>query len=162
MLAPTPDTETRDLRIIIRPNRSLSPRGMVLFVAAFAVVSLGIGAGFALAGAWLVLPFAGLEVAIVAAAFEVMRRHAGDYELIAVQGDEVIVQRRSGSATVSHRFQRYWARVVYEGAARPWESPRVRIGSHGRSVEIGTLSTDAGRESLAHSLGEALQTPARV
>lgn len=162
MLAPTPDKQTRDLRILVRPNRSLSPRGMVLFVAAFAVVSLGIGAGFALAGAWLVLPFAGLEVAIVAAAFEVMRRHAGDYELIAVQGDDVIVERRCGTATVSHRFQRYWARVVYEGATRPWESPRVRIRSHGRSVEVGAFSTDAGRDRLARSLGEALAPPVRV
>lgn len=34
-----------------------------------AFVSLAIGAGFAAAGAWLVLPFAGLEAAGLAAAF---------------------------------------------------------------------------------------------
>jgi uncharacterized membrane protein len=36
---------------------------------ALAAVTLLIGIGFALAGAWLVLPFAGLEVLMLAAAF---------------------------------------------------------------------------------------------
>lgn len=162
MRAPQPGTDSRDLRILNRPNRSLSPRGMALLLAAFALVLLGIGFAFALAGAWLVLPFAGLEIAIVAAALASVRRHADDYELIAVQGDDVIVERRTGSATASHRFQRYWARVVYHAAARPWDTSHVRIRSHGRSVEVGRYSTDAGREVLARTLGEALKPPVRV
>ena len=34
-----------------------------------AVVTLSIGVGFALLGAWLILPFAGLEVLALSAAF---------------------------------------------------------------------------------------------
>jgi uncharacterized membrane protein len=34
-----------------------------------AVVTLAIGVGFAMVGAWLVLPFAGMEVLVLGAAF---------------------------------------------------------------------------------------------
>ncbi|MBV8030569.1 MAG: DUF2244 domain-containing protein [Betaproteobacteria bacterium] len=45
--------------------------------SALAVVTLAIGIGFALVGAWLVLPFAGLEVAALAAAFVAHLRRVG-------------------------------------------------------------------------------------
>jgi len=50
-------------------NCSISPGALAGAFAALAAVTLLIGVGFALAGAWLVLPFAGLEVLMLAAAF---------------------------------------------------------------------------------------------
>jgi uncharacterized membrane protein len=38
-------------------------------LALLAVVTLSIGVGFAMMGAWLILPFAGLEVLALGAAF---------------------------------------------------------------------------------------------
>jgi uncharacterized membrane protein len=50
-------------------NCSISPAGFAGAIALLAAVTLAIGAGFALVGAWLVLPFAGLEVLALGAAF---------------------------------------------------------------------------------------------
>jgi uncharacterized membrane protein len=50
-------------------NCSISPRALAGVFAALAAVTLLIGVGFALVGAWLVLPFAGLEVLMLVAAF---------------------------------------------------------------------------------------------
>jgi uncharacterized membrane protein len=58
-------------------NCSISPAGLLGAYAALAAVTLAIGIGFALLGAWLVLPFAGLEVLGLAAAFVVQVRRAG-------------------------------------------------------------------------------------
>ena len=55
----------------------MSPAGLATAFAVLAVLTLAIGAGFAFIGAWLVLPFAGLEVVILAAAFFVYARRAG-------------------------------------------------------------------------------------
>jgi uncharacterized membrane protein len=55
--------------LIYKPNCSMSPAGLALAFAALALVTLAIGTGFALAGAWPVLPFAGLEVVALATAF---------------------------------------------------------------------------------------------
>jgi len=55
----------------------MSPAGLAMAFAALAVLTLAIGAGFALVGAWLVLPFAGLEVLALVVAFIVYARRAG-------------------------------------------------------------------------------------
>ena len=55
----------------------MSPVGLALAFAALAAVTLAIGAGFAFVGAWLVLPFAGIEALMLAVAFFVVARRAG-------------------------------------------------------------------------------------
>jgi len=55
----------------------MSPAGLLGAFAVLAAVTLAIGIGFALLGAWLVLPFAGLEVLALAVAFVVHVRRVG-------------------------------------------------------------------------------------
>ena len=55
----------------------MSPAGLAMAFAALAVLTLAIGVGFALVGAWLVLPFAGLEVLMLGVAFFAYARRAG-------------------------------------------------------------------------------------
>jgi len=50
-------------------NRSLSPAGRLVFLALIFSNVLIIAIGFFLAGAWLILPFAGIEIAALAVAF---------------------------------------------------------------------------------------------
>jgi uncharacterized membrane protein len=77
----TPEGDTGEgLRVIVRPNRTLSLRGMTVLFAGLTVVVLTIGIGFTLAGAWPVLPFAGLELAVVGAVLYRLFRHADDHD----------------------------------------------------------------------------------
>jgi uncharacterized membrane protein len=55
--------------LIHKRNCSMSPAGLAVAFAVLAIVTIAIGTGFALAGAWPVLPFAGLEVVALAVAF---------------------------------------------------------------------------------------------
>ena len=56
---------------------SISPAGLLWAFAGLAAVTLAIAAGFAFMGAWLILPFAGLEVLALAVAFVVHVRRVG-------------------------------------------------------------------------------------
>jgi len=58
----------------------MSPAGLAKVFAALAAVVLAIGAGFAAIGAWLVLPFAGLEVLLLVAAYVAYSRRFGAEE----------------------------------------------------------------------------------
>src|SRR3974390_3557251 len=70
------------------PNRSLGPAGRRIFLGAMAVTTLGV-AGFAAAiGAWPVMPFAGLEVALVVLAFHVVALHDADFERLEIGAGE--------------------------------------------------------------------------
>ena len=55
----------------------MSPAGLAVAFAALAAITLAIGVGFAVIGAWLVLPFAGLEVLALVVAYLVYARRAG-------------------------------------------------------------------------------------
>jgi uncharacterized membrane protein len=50
--------------------------------ALLAAVSVGIGIGFAMVGAWLVLPFAGIEAIALGIAFLATAWRMADYERI--------------------------------------------------------------------------------
>jgi uncharacterized membrane protein len=58
----------------LKRNCSISPAGLLCVFVALGSVSLAIGIGFAMLGAWLILPFAGLEVVALGAAFVVHAR----------------------------------------------------------------------------------------
>lgn len=58
----------------------MSPAGLAKVFAALAAAVLAISIGFAIAGAWLVLPFAGLEVLALGAAYLAYARRFGTQE----------------------------------------------------------------------------------
>jgi len=139
-------------RKLIRPNRSLSTRAMLLLFLAYTAFALSLGIGFAIVGAWMVLPFMGLEIAVVAAAFYFLFRHAGDYELVIVDDSRLKVVRRQGGLEVCDEFQRYWAKVFLAPGAGGWYPSRLRVGSHGRLVEVGAAMSEEARQTLARDL----------
>lgn len=53
-------------KIISKPNCSMTPRGRVKLFVLLAVVPVFVGVGFSLAGMWLVFPFIGLELFVLA------------------------------------------------------------------------------------------------
>ena len=59
-------------------NCSISPAALATVFALLATATLAIGVGFAAFGAWLVLPFAGLEVLLLAGAFLATARENED------------------------------------------------------------------------------------
>ncbi len=132
------------------------PRALArrLLIAAAAVSGL-IAAGFALAGAWPVLPFAGIEVAALWAAIHHLRRHAGDHEKIVRDETRLVVERQFGSRHESFELNPYWARLRLETPPGGGEE-RMFVGSHGREVEIGRGLDGSKKRALALQIRKAL------
>jgi len=139
--------------ITIKRNCSISPRDLLLVLAFAACVPLGIATGFALAGAWPVLPFAGLEVVALAAAFYLNGRHAADYERIAFSGEKLLVQASDAGHIELHEFDRRWLRL---DERRLGSDLRLMLCSRGGELEIGRHLDTEGRASLAWRLRRSL------
>lgn len=88
--------------LILKRNCSISPAGLAGVLVVLAAGVLAIGVAFALAGAWLVLPFAGLEVLALAAAYLAYARRAADYERI-----ELAAGRLTVEVAQAHKMWRY-------------------------------------------------------
>ena len=140
-----------EFKRVARRNNSLSSTGRLAAFALIFIVSIGIAAAFATFGAWLILPFAGLEMLVLFVAFRYMERHAADYELIEIDGDTVKVEWESGNNLLSGAFNRHWAQVVVNG-----DGSRLALRSHGRELEIGRYMTDGQRLELARTLKRRL------
>ncbi|HTR06652.1 MAG TPA: DUF2244 domain-containing protein, partial [Paraburkholderia sp.] len=66
----------------MKRNCSVSPRQFVFFYVSLALVSIAIAVLLLIHGAWLVLPFTGIDLLVAGGAFFVHARHAVDYERI--------------------------------------------------------------------------------
>jgi uncharacterized membrane protein len=125
----------------------MSPGGLALVFAALAVLVLAIGAGFAAMGAWLILPFAGLEVLLLGAAFVLYARHAADYERIELESGHLTVEIADGGRT---------ARYEMDGARVSMEQGRVVLRGAKEELEIGRFIGAEARAELAAELEKKL------
>jgi uncharacterized membrane protein len=100
--------------VTLKRNCSISPAGLAGVFAALALVVVTIGAGFAIAGAWLVLPFAGLEVLLLGAAYVLYARHAADYERIVLDSGRLTVEVAQAQQTSRYEMEARRARVCLE------------------------------------------------
>lgn len=144
-------------RFLIRPNCSLSWRNAVRFYLGIFAVSFGIAIGFALKGAWLVLPFAGLEMLVLGIAMYVVARRSGNWQEIAISGDRISIVEQNLSKVHQESIQRTWAKVVFEPPPIRGHASRLCIRSHGRSVEVGGCLNEEEKRFLAEQLGQALR-----
>lgn len=136
--------------ILARPNCSLSPAARHFSLCFIASVSFGIAMVFAWLGAWLILPFAGLEVGLLAWAFRHLACHANDYEKITIRDDCLLVESRDADKVSRHEFSRHWAQVV--SVSDSSGARQVALRSHGRQVEVGKCLTPDAREALMKEL----------
>lgn len=150
-------SEGDSVTFVVRPNRSLPVTGMVVLFVALSALPLTIGIGFAAIGVWMVLPFAVLEVVVLGVLIRWLYRHIDDCELIVIEPERVRVTRRAGTKESRHDYHRYWARVRLDRGRTSRDPSRLRIGSHGRYIDIGASINEEDRRSLAAELRQALR-----
>jgi uncharacterized membrane protein len=129
----------------------MSPAGLAKVFAALALIVLAIGTGFALAGAWLVLPFAGLEVALLVGAYLFYARHAADYERISLGEGRLTIEIAEG---IENRSVELDPRRVRLSMA---EDERLLLQAAEEQIEIGRHLGAEKRVEFAAELAKKLQ-----
>lgn len=151
-----------DCKIIARPNNSLSPENSLKLMVILAVIAFVIALGFTHVGAWLVLPFAGVELAAFGYAFYYIYLHSGDFESIAIEEDKIIIEKRNFKETSITVFQRYWTKVHVRDVTNKKGfvgKCGLFISSHGKEVEFGQyFIDDEQRVTLARELKQKLKS----
>jgi uncharacterized membrane protein len=142
------------LDAVLRPHRSLPPRGFLILMAVLGGVSFTAGMVFVLRGAWPVMGFLGLDVALVYLAFRLNYRSARRSEHVRLAGDALTIERVGvrGDRRL-WTFQPYWARIVFE--EKDEDENRLLVTSHGRSLALATFLGAGERRSFAGTLKDA-------
>jgi uncharacterized membrane protein len=140
---------------VLKPHRSLPPKGFAVMMLLIAAVSFVISLVFVLNGAWPVTPFFGLDVALVYLAFRLSYRQARLTEALTLTEESLTVERVSIYGEHRRwRFQPFWLRVRFEETDE--HTNRLVLTSHGSSLAIGTFLGPAERRSVAGALKDAL------
>jgi uncharacterized membrane protein len=155
-----PEVSSRDQKAplfsaLLTPHRSLGPKGFMVLMTAVCLVSFGTGLMFYLMGAWPVVGFMGLDVALIYIAFKLNYRAGRLYETVDLTPAALTVTRvePSGKAQ-SWSFNPYWVRLNLE--ERIGQSTVLSIASHGNRLVFGTFLSDPEREDFAQALRAAL------
>jgi uncharacterized membrane protein len=152
---PQAQAEPGAFRAVLTPYRSLSPTGFLVLMAALGTVSFVTGMLFLLIGAWPVLGFFGLDVALVYVAFRLNYRSGRLYETVELTPAQLSWTRVHPSGR-RERFDcnPYWARVNL----REWPDGRtdLRLIAQGKELAFGRFLTDDERREFAAALRGAL------
>ncbi|MDD9990519.1 MAG: DUF2244 domain-containing protein [Rhodospirillales bacterium] len=140
---------------VLAPNRSLGRAGFIAVMAGVIVISIGLGVFFLLQGAWPVLGFFGLDIALLYIAFRLSYRSGRLRETIRVSADEVVVRRIAPNGrTMEWRFNPYWLRVALDDPVE--HHSQITLTTHGRSLVIGPFLAPEERATLVQALRDAL------
>ena len=142
---------------VLMPHRSLGPKGFMVLMGAVCLVNFGTGLLFYMIGAWPVVGFMGLDVALLYAAFRLNFRALRLYETVDLQQDELTVTRvaPSGDSQV-WSFNPYWVRLSLE--QRIGRPTQLSLASHGNRLVFASFLTDPEREDFALALSAALSS----
>jgi len=113
--------------IILRPNLSASWRTNLIIISLISVVCIGIAAFFLSIGAYLVLPFAGMEILVLSVITYIFYRDHNHQEVITFTDQKVIIEKGRIKPKNDWQCERAWAQ------ARLIQSPLVPIET-GNSV----------------------------
>ena len=142
---------------VLTPHRSLGPKGFMVLMGAVCLVSFGTGLFFYLLGAWPVIGFMGLDVALIYAAFRLNFRALRLYETVDLTEEALTITRVAPSGrSQSWSFNPYWVRLSVK--PRIGRSSELSIASHGKRLVFASFLTDEEREDFASALSSALSS----
>lgn len=143
-------------RFVLRPNRSLSWRGTLLFFALMATLSLSIAIGFSLLGFWVILPFAGAEVMALGICLYSVARRCSQCEVISISESSVCIEKGIRHPSLRWELPRPWAQVNLIANACRSRRSQLFIGAYGKRIAIGDFLDEAERQRLAVELKREL------
>lgn len=147
-------SNTAIFEAVIIPHRSLGPAGLRWVIVALAALSALVSVGLWIVGAWPVIGFTGIEVAL---AVWLLLRHAaidGESEILLLSDDglQIIKLRRGKRSELTVPVG--WLRSSVE--ERPGRTPSLMLRGGKVAVEVATSLGEVEKRDLAASLGEAL------
>jgi uncharacterized membrane protein len=142
-------TEPLCNRFELVPHCSLTVQGACIFFGTVFVPTFFIAGVSALHGFWPVLPFAGLEMALLAWALKATFDRRREIETITVSEDAVRVESVHRLRRREVVFSRHWSQVKLRRPISRLQPSRLTIESKGRELEVGRFLTEEERHGLA-------------
>nr|WP_136252147.1 DUF2244 domain-containing protein [Ningiella ruwaisensis] len=141
--------------IVLSPNRSATWQQTKWVIGVMVAVVMIIAIAWSFVGAWVVLPFAGLEVGLFALLMYKVSKFTYTKQVINISKDDIVVEWGTKRAEQRHQFSRDNLYVYYWESDEGWHLPRISISNSNKKLEIGTFLNLDDRETLKATLEDA-------
>ena len=129
-------SDSEGMRYRLTPNRSISWPALVRVWLGLVALTSIVVAGMSLAGAWLVIPFAGLELVAVGAGLWYTARQCCRQEVITFGASRVVLEKGYRQPEQRWSWARPAVRVVLNEKPHPWLRERVCLCCDGEEVPL--------------------------
>lgn len=144
--------------IIVRPNRSSDWQINKRILFAVAALNLAIAAGFATIGAWVILPFAGLEVLALLTALYWVNWKLTYQHVMHFQGDKLRIEKGIYHPRQSWCWPRENSRLLITVPERSDAALQISLSNGSEQVRIGEfLSADDSRQLMTQLRRQGLR-----
>lgn len=150
------DERSRTARIILTPNRSWSWRANLYILYTLTAVSMSIAVGFALMGAWMILPWSAFEMLVLLSCLWYCAAQCSRQEVITISEHEVLIERGIREPEERSVYHRIWSRFLVRKPRHPWDPAVVSIRSHGQEQEIGSFLNKEDKSRLIDHLQQVV------
>jgi uncharacterized membrane protein len=141
---------------ILTPHRSLPGVGFLAVMLALGGVSFASGVMFLILGAWPVIGFLGLDVALVYWAFRANYRAANAYEEVTVTASELKLRKVSHRGEIAEwSLNPLWVKLDRE-VDEEFGTAGLYLVSRGRRVPVAGFLPPCEKDSFAAALGAAI------
>ena len=136
--------------ITLSPNSSLTGIYRTIFLASISFVCVGIASVFYFFGAYLILPFAGIEIAILLIAFYLSFKWSGRKELIYISQEVVKIEKGIHKAEYLWEEFRTFTSFIIENDAN--KLLRLSFRSKGDDVIVGDFLNEDDKNILINEI----------
>lgn len=141
-----------DIQVLLTPNRSFSWRGNVAILLSLSAFLLVIVIGMIWAGAWLVLPFAGLELLALTAALYYTARKCQRQEVLIITAETLRLEKGIYRKQAQWELPRKYTRVQLAMPRHPWTPPKLYLYHRDTEVPLAPFLNLADTHKLVETL----------
>ena len=136
--------------ITLSPNSSLTGIYRIIFLASISFICVGIATVFYFFGAYLILPFAGIEIAVLLIAFYISFKWSSRKELIYISQEVVKIEK--GIHKAEYLWEEFRTFTSFQIAKDANKSLRLSFRSKGDDVIVGDFLNEDDKNILINEI----------
>ena len=136
--------------ITLSPNSSLTGIYRIIFLASISFICVGIATVFYFFGAYLILPFAGIEIAILLIAFYISFKWSSRKELIYISQEVVKIEK--GIHKAEYLWEEFRTFTSFQIEKDANKSLRLSFRSKGDNVIVGDFLNEDDKNILINEI----------
>lgn len=145
----------QDFTIVLTPNRSATWKQSKILVSVIAVFVLTIAVAWSFVGAWFVLPFAGIEVGLLAFFMHKVCRMTYQKQVITINQDKITLQAGIENPGETWEFDTRSTHVSVQEPEHSMDKIKIHLNDSNACVEVGEFLNQQDCTTTKESLEEA-------